>query len=653
MDAYTLRKIAPRILLGVIGINLSIYLCVAAIDVTNIIGRGLADLMTAPFDMKDVGLDTGASSLTGIIGILVAMIGGAYAIIGLGSGLLGIGVLFILTIMITVLAIMATLVIRQILLIILTILSPVAVACYILPGTEKYFRQWWDIFVKALMVYPIIAALFAISGIMATISFSTAGTPETNNLQGAFNIFTGLVLVYIPLFLIPWSFKFAGGVLASVSNIGSGQLQRLSRGRQLLAERSRNKNWQDIKEGNRFSGGRAGINGKKGNIRGRLNRRLQGAALVGSGALGANPANWKSNLQSERSRATLGSAMKAIQENSAMKAVAVNDDLASAALHGNMTDEDARSYLVAHGQEGQELEQNLATIRTARQSVGDSNFQVASAVALAGTKTGYADGAGQMMSTINRVAGDDIELARSMTFAAREQASNAQRFDLSEAGAGTYLNGLSYLRQNGDSLAAQEQITRNVTDDIVENKSAQYLMSGHSNSFKNLAPALQRRIAKASNLPNRANEIIGDKVKENAIDSTIHVPTQSEAHDMARREFVQTVAASEAMLDAASASSPAAAKVMADSFQSTQVHLSEMSAEDRTWLSAYQTSDGKIAHSPSDSMSVRQLIDHLGGRAEYREMRRTYGNAYQADMAQSAQTQQQANQPPGGPTVEL
>ena len=48
-DAYTVRKIAPRLIVAVIGINLSIYLCVIAVDVTNIIGGGLGDLLREPF----------------------------------------------------------------------------------------------------------------------------------------------------------------------------------------------------------------------------------------------------------------------------------------------------------------------------------------------------------------------------------------------------------------------------------------------------------------------------------------------------------------------------------------------------------------------------------------------------------------------------
>lgn len=222
MDAYTLRKIAPRILIGVIGINLSIYLCVAAIDITNIVGRGMMELLAGPFNTEKLSVDAGSGNVAAILTVLGSLIAGSIVFLGAGggSGFLGILLMLVLTIMLLVLSIMITLAIRQTLLVLLTVLSPVAIALFILPGTEKYFRQWWDLFLRTLMVYPIIAALFAVSGIMATISFES--TNVASNLQGAFQVITGLVLIFIPLFMIPFAFRMAGGAIGSVFNAANG-----------------------------------------------------------------------------------------------------------------------------------------------------------------------------------------------------------------------------------------------------------------------------------------------------------------------------------------------------------------------------------------------------------------------------------------------
>jgi hypothetical protein len=207
-----------------VGINLSIYLCVAAIDITNVVGGGLMQLIVSPFDFDKIYVDGSAGNTAGVMAILSGALVGIIVFLGAGGagGLLAIMLMLILTVMLLVLAIMITLALRQALLVLLTVLSPIAIALFILPNTEKYFRQWWDLFLKTLIIYPIIAALFAISGVMASISLSSTGDPDSGNIDGAFQIITALILVYMPLFMIPFAFKFAGGVLGGAMNVANG-----------------------------------------------------------------------------------------------------------------------------------------------------------------------------------------------------------------------------------------------------------------------------------------------------------------------------------------------------------------------------------------------------------------------------------------------
>ena len=86
LDAYTVRKAIPRIVLAVIAINLSIYLCVAAIDITNIIGHGLGNLITGPFlDNKAYGRvqlpQNGATITAGAFGVLTLLVAGATGVV--------------------------------------------------------------------------------------------------------------------------------------------------------------------------------------------------------------------------------------------------------------------------------------------------------------------------------------------------------------------------------------------------------------------------------------------------------------------------------------------------------------------------------------------------------------------------------------------
>jgi uncharacterized membrane protein YhaH (DUF805 family) len=64
--------------------------------------------------------------------------------------LAGLTLLFILLIMAA----------RQALIIILIIVSPLAFVCYLLPGTEKWFKKWRDSFLTMLVFFPAFAVVF-------------------------------------------------------------------------------------------------------------------------------------------------------------------------------------------------------------------------------------------------------------------------------------------------------------------------------------------------------------------------------------------------------------------------------------------------------------------------------------------------------------
>lgn len=253
MDAYAIRKMVPRIVIGVIAINLSIYFCVAMIDIFTIVGNGLGNLMTRPF----VGTDTfdfvvGNGSATQSVLGGVAGAGGAavfagvvyFAFKGGDNGTIGNGVrggleegtmwiiMFVLIPIVLIgLAVLFTLVIRQGLLVFLTIVSPVAIALYILPGTEKYFRQWLDLFIKTLMVYPIIAAVFAMSDILSSIIFR-ANT-------GLTGVIVGIIVMVIPLLMIPFAFKLSGGVIGSIGGFATSRASGYSKRAQQGIAKSR------------------------------------------------------------------------------------------------------------------------------------------------------------------------------------------------------------------------------------------------------------------------------------------------------------------------------------------------------------------------------------------------------------------------------
>ncbi len=227
LDAYTIKKMAPRIVAGAIAINLSYFICLIAISVINVVSVGMNQALAGPF-MDGFSAPDGipiaggiATDITGILGmgILAGAIGGIFAV-GLGVSavfIIGLILPFIVTIILVALAALFTVVLRQALIIFLTVISPVAIAAFILPGTEKYARKWWDLFLKTLMVYPIIAVIFAMSNVMGIILMGTAG----GGTLGVAQIITTIIVIYAPLALVPFSFKFAGGAIGAIGGFAN------------------------------------------------------------------------------------------------------------------------------------------------------------------------------------------------------------------------------------------------------------------------------------------------------------------------------------------------------------------------------------------------------------------------------------------------
>ena len=217
IDAYTAKKVLPRILIAAILINLSIYIVAFLVDITNVIGSGLITLITAPFSQTGNFKITlnGTSSGLG----LTALVGG----IAWGSALIAGGALieFLLAFLLLpaffiMIAVMVTILLRRGLIILLVLVSPVAFALYCLPNTEKYFKKWWDTLIETLLVYPIIAALFAVAKVLS-VTIGWGG--QTSGLADTFANILSVVALFVPLLLIPFAFRLAGGILGKTHEV--------------------------------------------------------------------------------------------------------------------------------------------------------------------------------------------------------------------------------------------------------------------------------------------------------------------------------------------------------------------------------------------------------------------------------------------------
>jgi hypothetical protein len=233
IDAYAAKKILPRLLISAVLINLSIYLVAAAVDITNVLGAGIQNLIEAPianagaFHLSLGGDTAGTLGFTGIFGGAVAG-GTIWAAVATGGAVLGpvlsfLGLFVLLPAVLLFIAILATVLLRRGVIIFLVLSSPVALALYCLPNTEKYFRRWLDLFIRTLLVYPLIAGIFAMGEVMSV--FIQQGS-TTSGPTAYIGQLLSVVSFIIPLFLIPFSFRLAGGIIGKVHDTLLGMNKR-------------------------------------------------------------------------------------------------------------------------------------------------------------------------------------------------------------------------------------------------------------------------------------------------------------------------------------------------------------------------------------------------------------------------------------------
>jgi hypothetical protein len=161
-DAYTIRKMLPRLVAAVILIQLSWVFSGWLISLANDVGNGLAQLISVPFGGADeLGFDKligqlGAAAPIAFTATTLLSVGIAIALNPFGALLLA---FFIVT---SSLVAIAVLLVRQALIIGAVIFMPLALVAWILPGTQKYWKLLWDNFIRALLLFPIIIGLIYI-----------------------------------------------------------------------------------------------------------------------------------------------------------------------------------------------------------------------------------------------------------------------------------------------------------------------------------------------------------------------------------------------------------------------------------------------------------------------------------------------------------
>ena len=205
LSNYDIKKMLPRLIIVAIAVNLSFYICAALVDLSNIIGAGLYNLIygqtvSEEWDILGGLTDEVISSLGSIVVVVLALF-----LFG-GTAIIGIAIILLLIMF------------RQIALMALVIISPVAFAMYMLPNTQKWADKWKDMFVRLLIVYPMFTAVWGAAHLAA------------DTFQGTTGLIPGFIVSLIcavaPVVAIIPLFKMSGGLMAMAAGALGGAAAR-------------------------------------------------------------------------------------------------------------------------------------------------------------------------------------------------------------------------------------------------------------------------------------------------------------------------------------------------------------------------------------------------------------------------------------------
>ena len=442
-DAYTVKKVLPRIVAASILITLSWQITKLGIQMSNIAGNGLGVLISAPF--RDLG-DASISS-----------IGGTAGLVGLGSAvfLSGVDLLVVMSLALTGLAAVLigflTMTFREIMLMLLAITSPLAFAFWILPNTQKAWSFWKTTLYGALLAYPIIVAFIYGGRVFAVIS------SNSSDGESIFRDITTFLAYFGPYFAIPAAFRLAGGAIAQIGGIVNDKSKGFFDGQKKFRGQRKSMRKQEMRIGQRWQG-RSWIPGSTAAAN-RVNRMTRGAStgLKGNFGLGQRGLAARTN--------NVLAAADELAANDKAKLLA-NDDNARAATFNNREDaingteaairrklerDNVRTGRMTSQQADAEARRRaVAAANNVEQSLGGfgAASQVAGFRALATNGTGLIDMEDQIetMARVVRQTGLGDGAAGSLAAHANSAAGAQRRHDLA-ASQGTLYN--AAVRQAG------------------------------------------------------------------------------------------------------------------------------------------------------------------------------------------------------------
>lgn len=271
MSNYGIKRLLPRLILTAIFVNISYYICVVAVDLSNILGKSLIDIIAT---LEPDAVNKPSTWTAEVENILVFGAGAA----GVGMVLLTGSLVAMFPLLVgaalSFLVAILMLVARYAIVIILIIVAPFAIALSVLPNTQKWYSQWQKLFISMLMLFPLISIVFGLSTVAGILVINSSLSRSTGDIT--LQLF-GLAIMALPLALTPVLLKLSGGILNRFGGVVSnrGFFKKTKERANNFAERK--KDARDVKGLTNFGDARRkGLSGARDKM---IQRRYRRSAL--------------------------------------------------------------------------------------------------------------------------------------------------------------------------------------------------------------------------------------------------------------------------------------------------------------------------------------------------------------------------------------
>lgn len=213
---YGIKKMLPRLVIAAILVNISFIICKLGVDLSNTIGSSISNFFSNTIPKANLAPSGMPSStgegFAGIAGIVLVGTGVGAAMLLSLSALIPV----LLAGIVACVMILFILVGRKALIVMLAVLSPLAFVAYMLPNTKKLFDWWKKGFTSMLLVYPIVALVFAGSKLASYILMPDSTTGDDT---GTLNQIVASAVAIIPLFVVPGLLKKSLDGVAGIGNM--------------------------------------------------------------------------------------------------------------------------------------------------------------------------------------------------------------------------------------------------------------------------------------------------------------------------------------------------------------------------------------------------------------------------------------------------